>query len=295
MDRYPITEFRLASTTQDELPCDQNAWDDIPGLALSFGEHESGNFLVTLTIPSTWNDQATADGTYFQLVLRTPSDDDQTFGRGSSPTPVAGQLATFSLTCYAEISPAAGGSSIVPQWLAAGGGTARIDGLCSLSAVGTAAITKVPFNDTHHWENTELFSRGLRLSNFSEILFITGYGPADVGGKPGQQTNNVAYPNEPAPQMQWIVDHLDAFFATIPYADGSGFYSKYDIVYFDLVVDSKVQDDQQQAVLEILEQWFGPEKGQISVYPKPATGILKKVEGLAIPGMMVEIEFTLAH
>jgi enamine deaminase RidA (YjgF/YER057c/UK114 family) len=151
-------------------------------------------------------------------------------------------------------------------------------------------LTKAAFNDTNHWENQQLFSRGLRLSNFSEILFITGYGPAEVGGKPGEQTDQVAFPGQPAAQTQWIVQHLDDFFATIHYADDADqFYTKNDVVYFDLVVDSSISDDDQQAVLQVLMDWFK------DVDPKPSTGILKKVAGLAIPGMMVEIEFILAH
>jgi enamine deaminase RidA (YjgF/YER057c/UK114 family) len=151
-------------------------------------------------------------------------------------------------------------------------------------------LTKAAFNDANHWENQKLFSRGLRLSNFSEILFITGYGPAKVGGESGGQTDQVASPGQPAEQMVWIVQHLDDFFKTIPYADGSGqHYTKNDVVYFDLVVDNSITDDGQQAVLEILMNWFE------DVDPKPSTGILKKVEGLAVAGMMVEIEFILAH
>jgi hypothetical protein len=298
---FPINDFRFASLSAgNQIQSTSADWADIEGLVLNFGENDSGNFLVTLTIPSTWNDSQGNQGANFQLVLRTGQGQDKPLGQGYYTDAVGNQTLSFSLVCQAEVSPNQNGSAIVAQWQVNEGTTYIGGGLSSLSAVGSlvpskAAITKVPFNDTHHWENTELFSRGLRLSNFSEILFITGYGPADVGGQQGGQTDNVAFPCDPEGQMTWITQHLDDFFKTIQYADGTGFYSKYDIVYFDLVVASTISDAQQQAVLVILEKWFGPVGDQISVYPKPATGILKKVTGLAVAGMMVEIEFTLAH
>lgn len=290
---YPINEFRIASSPLDDLPRNQESWDDIPGLSLDFGESEGGNFLITLTIPGVFNDQATGGSTHFQVVLRTTSGD-QTLFDGTASTNLAKQFTSLTLTGYAAVTPVKGGSQIVAQWQILDGGTAYISGMGALSAVGslgqsTSGIMIASFTDPHHWEDPGLFSRGLRLSAFSEILFITGYGPAAVGGEPGKQTNTVAYPCDPAGQMQWIMDHLDAFFATIPYADGTGVYSKHNIVYFDLVVASTISDADQQAVLDKLTTWFEP------VAPKPATGILKKVTGLAVSGMMVEVEFILAH
>lgn len=297
MIRYPINEFRFASTlATTKLQYDQPVWQDIDGLFLDFGDEESGSFVVTLSIPSTWNDILSEVGTGFQVVLRTGSGSVQTLASGSHTSPAAYQVSAFSLTCYAEVSANQGISQIFAQWLVpTGGGTAHIDGVSSLSAVGSLAPSKKPFTDLTHWENPELFSRGLRLSSFSEVLFLSGYGPTEPGGTPGHQTNKIAYPNDAVKQMQWIVDHLDDFFATIQYADGTDYYSKYDIVYFDLVVDNSISDDDQQGVLEVLIKWFGPEGKNISVYPKPSTGILKKVAGLAVSGIMVEIEFILAH
>jgi enamine deaminase RidA (YjgF/YER057c/UK114 family) len=292
-DSFPINEFRIASLPLEDLPRDQQTWDDIPGLSVDFGESEGGNFLITLTLPGVRTDQAAGGSAHFQVVLRTTSGD-QTLFDGISSTTSAQQFTSLSLTGYAAVSSVKGGSQIVAQWQVLDGGTAYISGISSLSAVGslgssTAGITKAPFDDPNHWEDPGLFSRGLRLSAFSEILFVTGYGPADVGGDPGKQTTKVASPCDPPGQVTWITKHLDDYFAKIPYADGTGFFSKQDIVYFDLVVASSISDADQQAVLDKLATWFGP------VDPKPATGILKKVTGLAVSGMMVEIEFILAH
>ncbi len=294
---YPIKEFRFASQTSN-LTTPSSDWSDIDGLILDFDETDSGNFLVTLSVPNSTNTAANSSA-HFGVVLRDAVGD-QLLGEGYYDTAYPSQAVPFSLVCEAQIAPTSGGSHIVARWQPYNGGTAQINGFCSLSAVGSlappkAGITKASFTDTHHWEDPDLFSRGLLLSNFSEILFITGYGPADVGGQQGGQTDNVAFPCDPEGQMTWITGHLDDFFKTIQYADGTGFYSKANIVYFDLVVASAISDAQQQAVLDVLTNWFESEENGGAVSPRPATGILKKVTGLAVAGMMVEIEFILAR
>jgi enamine deaminase RidA (YjgF/YER057c/UK114 family) len=165
----------------------------------------------------------------------------------------------------------------------------KLDGSpCSLSAVGSLALKKDDYTDTNHFEYPELFSRGLRLTNYSEVLFLTGYS-ATAAMRPLEFKGIENLVLDAEGQMQWIVDHLDKFFETIPYADGSGVYSKHDIVYFDLVIDKTVGAEAQTAVLKVLEKWFA------DVKPKPSTGILKKIEALAFPSTKVEIEFILAH
>jgi enamine deaminase RidA (YjgF/YER057c/UK114 family) len=148
--------------------------------------------------------------------------------------------------------------------------------------------TKVPFDNPAHYENPGLYTRGLRLSNFSELLFVSGYsassGPNDGSGPP-----QVEYPNDATKQAGWIVRSLDIYLGSIPYADNSGYYSKNDIIYFDVVLADSVPPDDQQNVLDILQAWFE------TVTPPPAAGILKRIASLVTPGMVVEIEFLLAH
>ena len=297
---FPIKEFRIASLPADnQIESQQPDWADIDGLILNFDKNDSGSFLVTLDINCALIPTSSEEEVSFRVVLRTGPDQNQPLGQGSYIHFETTMTSSFSLVCKADISPTPNeeGSSIVAQWQVAAGNASLKGGTSSLSAIGSLAPTKakVAFNDTNHWENPDLFSRALRLSNFSETLFLSGYGPTLPGVKPGQQPDKVAHPGDPVGQMQWIVDHLDAFFRTIPYADGTGNYSKYDVVYFDLVVDSSVLDNQQQEVLEILMEWLGPVGDKISVYPKPSTGILKKVAGLATSGIMVEMELILAH
>lgn len=292
---FPITECRVASISGANST-NSRGWSDIDQLALNFNETDSGNFLVTLSIPRTTND-LTGCGAMFRLVSRPKggSKESTQLAQGYYTCAAGGQIIPFSLVCQAEVVPTRGGLQIVAQWAtfnnfkAGNAGTARIfEGLSSLSAVGSLALKKEAFTDTNHFEYPELFSRGLRLTHYSEVLFLTGYSAtAAIRPLKFKGIENVVL--DAAGQMQWIVDHLDEFFKTISYADGSGVYSKHDIVYFDLVIDKTVGAKAQTAVLKVLESWFK------DVDPKPSTGILKKIQALAFASTKVEIEFILAH
>ena len=293
---FPIKEFRVA-TKAGSHSTSSIRWSDIDGLSLDFNKKESGKFLVTLNIPGTSNDFAHM-GAIFRLILR-PKDGgpgaEKQLDQGYYTSAVGGQIVTFSLVCEADIGGDDVAWQIVAQWATFNGftvgsaGVARIyEGLCTLSAVGSLRPRRECFDDKNHFEYPELFSRGLRLTNFTETLFLAGY-----SATPPLPGGTLPLKLSPPAQMQWIVDHLDEFFATIPYADGTGYYSKHDVVYFDLVIDQTVSstpdNDEQDAVLKVLEEWFKP------VDPKPSTGILKKVEALAFPTTQVEIELILAH
>lgn len=291
---FPVKECRVASTT-GAYSTKSQVWSDIGELALNFSETDSGKFLVTLSIPGTTNDLPSC-GAIFRLVLRARGSKQVVqFTQGYYTCAAGGQINLFSLVGQAEVAPTKGGLQIVAQWATfrsftpGDAGTARIfEGLCTLSAVGSMSPKKVPFTDENHFEYPELFSRGLRLTNYSEVLFLTGYSAtAAIRPLKFKGVENVVL--DAAGQMQWIVDHLDEFFKTIPYGDGSGVYSKCDIVYFDLVIDKTVSAKAQTAVLKVLEKWFA------DVDPKPSTGILKKIQALAFASTKVEIEFILAH
>jgi hypothetical protein len=287
LNRFPINEFRFASRSEP-LTTVGDSWSDIKDLILNFDENDKGTFLVTLTIPGTGNQgSVSVQETDFQVVRRTGPGQDTPLGQGSWVSTDINQVFPFSLVCEAEVSPNKNGSAIVAQWKTTAG-TAHLGGMCSLTAVGSMVPSKVAFTDENHFEYPELFSRGLRLANYSEVLFLTGYSAtAAIRPLKFKGIENVVL--DAAGQMQWIVDHLDEFFKTIPYGDGSGVYSKKDIVYFDLVIDKTVSAKAQTAVLKVLEKWFE------DVDPKPSTGILKKIQALAFASTKVEIEFILAH
>lgn len=304
---FPIKEFRFASQ-QENQSTNIEEWTDIPGLILDFDAKDAGNFLVTLNIPAIYNvvgENAPDSYVGIRVLLRGGADPAQQLAQVVTAPPSSPLAYTVSFQCEAKIHPTDQGSHIVAQWQAVSGGLFTIEEgtWCTLSAVGSLQPRKVAYTDLNHFEYPQLFSRGLQLTNFTETLIITGY-----SATPAQTILDIT-PTQlhsvhltASAQMQWIVDHLDEFFATIPYADGTGHYSKYDMVYFDLVIDKTVNDKEQTAVLKVLEKWFGPEKSndlsvpdKLEVIPRPSTGILKKVEALAFSSTKVEIEFILAH
>lgn len=301
---FPIREYRFASQNEGQHT-DSAEWTDIPGLALVFDATDAGSFLVSVNIPAMYNLVASPDyrdgGSYagVRVVLREGSGAVQTLAQVVNAPPSTPPPVSVSFQCEAKIGLTNSGSQIAVQWQAVNGASLSIDSetWCTLSAVGSLQPRKEAFDDPHHFENPALFSRGLRLTNFTETLFITGYSATPSffnlhppGVVPENQT--------PSEQMQWIVDHLDEYFATIPYADGTGTYSRHDIVYYDVCIDQSVSSEEQEAVLDILMAWFGAHPGQPdseAVSPKPSTGILKKVEALALETIQVEMELILAH
>jgi hypothetical protein len=140
---YPVTEFRFASRSGTELATsDQSNWSDIAGLSVPVPDSESSVFLVTLTVPDTWNDHA-ACGANFRIVSRSmhgtlPNDIDM--GQGFYFSATANQRVPFSLVCQVERVPDKNyNCAIVAQWRASQGGTAHIGplGVSSLAAVGS--------------------------------------------------------------------------------------------------------------------------------------------------------------
>ena len=142
---YPVTEFRFASSSGTGLQTsDQSIWSDIAGLVLPVPYSVSSVFLVTLTVPDTWNDRSSC-GANFRIVLRSTSHGlplDIDLGQGFYLSDTANQRVPFSLVCKAERVPDKNdNTAIVAQWRAWQGGMAYIGplGLSSLAAVGSVA------------------------------------------------------------------------------------------------------------------------------------------------------------
>lgn len=140
---YPVKEFRFASRSGTLLTtADQSNWSDIAGLILPVPDTENSAFLVTLTLPDTWNDRASC-GANFRLVLRSIKGTltgDLELAQGFYFSATANQRVPFSLVAKAEYVPQKDyDMAIVAQWRASQGGTAYIGpaGLSSLSAIGS--------------------------------------------------------------------------------------------------------------------------------------------------------------
>jgi 2-iminobutanoate/2-iminopropanoate deaminase len=133
-------------------------------------------------------------------------------------------------------------------------------------------VTKTPV----HSEElpTKMFSRGLKVSNYSELFLVSGYG--DLG--PGYQ---VRHPEDPIAQTQHIFADVKAFL------EQAG-YSIEDIIRIELTFTKDVERTKYDDIFELITEFFA------SVAVKPATGTLRIVDELAFPGMLVEYEFLAA-
>lgn len=138
MSSFPVNEFLFASRSGSLLTNSDTAnWAYIDELTLVFDETSGGLYLVTLTIPDTWNDNDMC-GAEFRLVLGVSGGDATELAVGYYYSALAGQRVPFSLACLAEVFPTRGGVWVAAEWAAREGGTAYIGakGLSSLSAIG---------------------------------------------------------------------------------------------------------------------------------------------------------------
>jgi len=133
-------------------------------------------------------------------------------------------------------------------------------------------ITKTPV----HSEKlpTKMFSRGLKVSNYSELFLVSGYG--DLG--PGYQ---VRHPGDPVAQTRYIFADVKSFL------EQAG-YSINDVIRVELTFTKDVERTKYDDIFELVTEFFA------DVAVKPATGTLRIVDELAMPGMLVEYEFLAA-
>jgi len=116
-----------------------------------------------------------------------------------------------------------------------------------------------------------MFSRGLKISNFSELFFVTGYGDLDADYQ-------VQHPGDPVAQTRHIFADVKAFL------EQAG-YSVDDIIRIELTFTKDVERAKHDDIFELVTEFFA------DVAVKPATGTLRIVDELAFPDMLVEYEF----
>jgi 2-iminobutanoate/2-iminopropanoate deaminase len=121
---------------------------------------------------------------------------------------------------------------------------------------------------------TRMFSRGLKVSNFSELFLISGCG--DLG--PGYRVRN---PGDPVAQTRHIFADVEAFL------EQAG-YSIDDIIRMELTFTKDVDRTQYDDIFDLIIEFFA------HVAVRPATGTLRIVDALAFPDMLVEYEFVVA-
>ncbi len=135
--------------------------------------------------------------------------------------------------------------------------------------------TKQAFNNPQLPNFSQVFSWGLRVSDFKEVFFVTGH----TDCSPEFITQ---YPGDPVGQTRVILEQMKGLI------ESAGF-SLDDIVRTDWTFTNEV-DDQQFS--KIAKEW---QSYLADVAVKPATGTLRYVQRLGMPDLMVEYEMMLAR
>ncbi len=131
--------------------------------------------------------------------------------------------------------------------------------------------TKTPFPHPSAPDYGAIFNWGVKLTDFSEIFLMAGIGAHDSAGEIQHQGDAVA-------QTKFILDGMPG------YLEQAG-YAKNDIIRIEFTMTKDVPPESYDGIFGLFAEFFG------DVDVKPAAGTLRVIEGLAIPGMLVEYEF----
>jgi 2-iminobutanoate/2-iminopropanoate deaminase len=116
---------------------------------------------------------------------------------------------------------------------------------------------------------------GLKVTNFSELFLLSGYGATDVEG-------TVQFPGDAAAQAEFILGRIQSFI------EKNG-YTKDDIIRYETTVTQDVPRSQFSGVREASSAFLA------DVKVKPVAGTFRIVQGLGNPDMLVELDFWLAQ
>ena len=128
----------------------------------------------------------------------------------------------------------------------------------------------VMWNGTTRHRDTS-FSRGLTVSDYTELFFLTGQLDSGVQG-------NCRHPGDPIGQAKGILDSLKGML------EQEG-WSPHEVIMLDLTVTKDV--DPEKDVDGIYQVWADTFK---DVYPKPASGTTRITHALGRDGYFVEFE-----
>lgn len=130
---------------------------------------------------------------------------------------------------------------------------------------------KTPVNNPRAPDFSSMFSWGIKLTNFSELFLIAGHGAvgADM---------TIQHPDDAVGQTRYILADLDRYL-------GENGYGRDDIIRIEFTMTKAVPQDAYGEIFGAFSEFFA------DVEVKPAAGTLRVIEGLAIPGMLVEYEF----
>ena len=120
------------------------------------------------------------------------------------------------------------------------------------------------------------FSRGLIVSDYKELYFLTGQVDTDAQG-------NCRHPGDPVGQAKGILDSL----AGMLEQEG---WSVDDVIRVEPTITKEVDLDKDlEGIFQVWADTFE------DVNPKPAAGTMRIIYALARPGFFVEFEFLAAR
>ncbi len=134
--------------------------------------------------------------------------------------------------------------------------------------------TKTAVNNENAPDFTSMFNWGLKITDFSELFLLAGHGDHGPDGQ-------IRSPGDPVAQTRNILAELQAFI------EKSG-YGKNDIIRIEFTTTKDVDPEKYGEIFGLFAEFFA------DVEVKPAAGTLRIIDGLALPGMLVEYEFWLA-
>ncbi len=142
------------------------------------------------------------------------------------------------------------------------------------SPEAVSAGTKVAVHDSNK-QDVGSISWGLKITNFSELFLVSGYGATDAEGK-------VQFLGDAIAQTDYILSRVEAFI------EENG-YSKNDIIRIEATVTKDVPQGQLAGIFGVLSAFFS------DVEVKPTGGTFRIIHALGNPDMLVELGFWLAH
>jgi len=134
--------------------------------------------------------------------------------------------------------------------------------------------TKTPVPNPKAPDFSALFNWGLKLTDFSELFLMAGLGDHGPDG-------SIRHPDDPVGQTRAILDDVAAYIVEHG-------YTKDDIVRVEFTLTRAVDPAKYEEIFGLFAEFFA------DMAVKPAAGTLRVIEGLALPGMLVEYEFWLA-
>lgn len=137
-------------------------------------------------------------------------------------------------------------------------------------------VQKTPYVPANLPDMSNLFSWGLRISDFREWFFISGL--ADMA----DDLSGALFPGDPVAQTRAVLQRMDQFI------EEAG-YTRENIVRMEWTFRKDVSEEDYPAIYQLWEEFLKP------LAVKPTGGTLRIVERLATADIMVEYELWLAR